>query len=130
MKTINLTTKTFDELSTISQNICNEIISMSSDKSVIVDTTIKTITDNGFSLDDVEIETIKSILQNKQSKNNEIEIQNKTLYLYSLCYILDINVKDSRNEFLDVDKIKKRIISKKYTNKQSKPTVTQTKDLP
>lgn len=130
MKTINLTTPTFDELSTISQNICNEIISMSNDKSVIVDTTIKTITDNGFSLDDVEMETIKSILQNKQSKNNEIEIQNKTLYLYSLCYILDINVKDSRNEFLDVDKIKKRITSKKYTNKQSKPTVTQIKDLP
>lgn len=130
MKTINLTTHTFDELSTISQTICNDIISMSNDKSVMVDTTIKTITDNGFSLDDGEMDTIKSILQNKQSKNNEIETENKRLYLYSLCCILGVNVKDSKNEFLDVDKIKKKITSKKYTNKQSKPTVAQIKDLP
>ena len=94
MKQINLTPSTFDELSTVSQTICNEIITMSNNESVVVDTTIKNITDNGFSLDDGEMETIKSILQKKQSKNNEIQIENKKVYLYSLCYVLDVNVRD------------------------------------
>ncbi|PHO09095.1 hypothetical protein CPG37_10885 [Malaciobacter canalis] len=133
MKQINLTPSTFDELSTVSQTICNEIITMSNNESVVVDTTIKNITDNGFSLDDGEMETIKSILQKKQSKNNEIQIENKKVYLYSLCYVLDVNVRDREGKFLDISKIKKRITSKKYTYKQSTqptPTDTQQKDLP
>ena len=130
MKKTNLTTSTFNELSTISQTICNEIITMRSNKSVVVDTTIKSITNNGFSLDDDEIETIQSILKKKQSQNNEIEIENKKVYLYSLCFVLGVNVRDEDNEFLDVDKIKKRITSKKYNYKKPTSTNIQSKDLP
>lgn len=125
-----LSKPTYNELSQLSQTICNEILDSKKNESSTIDKSINDLKIGGFNLDDGDIVSITSILREKQTNTYENVLHQQKPLLLSLCNILNINFFDKNGEELDIESLKKRITNKKHRVSTSEDTTQSDETIP